>query len=325
MKYGPYICFGVVIFILFIIWLFFGGKKYDFVGLAPLAPDTFNLYQGSVYNWGKEQKRNIKHDDEGNNENVICENKDTGGNGGKEQKRNIKNDDEGNNENVICENKDNGGKDDGKVICENKDNGGKDDGKVICENKDVDIKINKDNKDISIYVNINSNKISVDNTPNIPNVNLEKNDICIVDDNIKPVNIKRGRFISKGEKICCETMENIYGLPFKSIRPKFLQNPETGYNLELDCYNDELKLAVEYNGEQHYKWPNFTNQTYEQFIKQTRRATLKRQLCDKNEVYLIVVPYNITHEKIPEYIISYLPESLQKRLQQENNITYSNI
>jgi hypothetical protein len=67
MKYGPYICFGFVMSILFIIWLFFGGKKYDFVGLAPLSPDTCNLYPGSVYNWGKEKKKNINKSNNKNN------------------------------------------------------------------------------------------------------------------------------------------------------------------------------------------------------------------------------------------------------------------
>src|SRR5690606_25997188 len=98
----------------------------------------------------------------------------------------------------------------------------------------------------------------------------------------------RGRFISRGERLCCQTMERIYGVPFSSVWPDWLLNPETGETLELDCYNDELKIAVEYNGEQHYKWPNFTNQTYQQFLNQVRRDTLKLDLCDRNGVYLIV-------------------------------------
>ena len=118
-------------------------------------------------------------------------------------------------------------------------------------------------------------------------------------------------------------MERIYGVPFKTIRPDWLRNPETGAKLELDCYNDELKIAVEYNGEQHYKWPNFTNQTYEQFINQVRRDKLKTELCDRNGVYLIPVPYNVSHDKIPEFIMSHLPETIQKRLQEER--TLSNI
>ena len=63
----------------------------------------------------------------------------------------------------------------------------------------------------------------------------------------------RGRKISKGEQKCKETLEKIYGKEFLCVRPDFLRNPETNRKLELDCYNEELKLAVEYNGIQHYK------------------------------------------------------------------------
>lgn len=116
------------------------------------------------------------------------------------------------------------------------------------------------------------------------------------------------RKISRGENICRATLESIYGVPFTTQRPDFLTNPETGAALELDCYNSELAIAVEYNGEQHYRWPNGFPMTREQFINQARRDTLKRELCDSHGVYLIVVPYNVPHEMIPGYISYYLDE-----------------
>lgn len=115
------------------------------------------------------------------------------------------------------------------------------------------------------------------------------------------------KFISKGEKICCKTLETIYGVPFKSARPEWLINPETGRRLQLDCYNDKIKIAIEYNGEQHYKWPNFTGQTYEQFINQVRRDMLKAELCERNGVYLITVPYSVPYDEIPSFIAQRLP------------------
>ena len=126
------------------------------------------------------------------------------------------------------------------------------------------------------------------------------------------------RRVSKGEQICRQVMEELYNKPFPTIRPDFLKNPETKRNLELDCYNDELKLAVEYNGVQHYKWPNFTNQSKEDFIKQVRRDKYKVEACDANGVYLITVPYNVPHKDIKDYIIYYLPENYQQRIQNTN-------
>jgi hypothetical protein len=122
-----------------------------------------------------------------------------------------------------------------------------------------------------------------------------------------------GKFISKGEQICCNVMSKIYGKPFVSMRPNWLKNPETKRNLELDCYNEELKIAVEYNGIQHYQWPNFTNQSKEEFNNQVRRDELKLKLCDYYGIYLISVPYTVKPENIEAYIFERLPENIVKK------------
>ena len=118
---------------------------------------------------------------------------------------------------------------------------------------------------------------------------------------------------SKGESITCKTLEQIYGVPFITARPDFLKNPETGENLELDCYNEELGIAAEYNGIQHYLWPNYTDQTEEQFHNQLRRDEFKINQCDLNGVYLITVPYEVPYDSIPKYIEYYLPENVAAR------------
>lgn len=120
--------------------------------------------------------------------------------------------------------------------------------------------------------------------------------------------------ISKGEDICCRVLEELYGVPFVKSRPDFLRNPETGKNLELDCYNERLGLALEYNGEQHYRYPNVYHRSYEDFIKQVRRDRFKLDMCDANNVYLITVPYNVPHSKIRDFIIYYLPENVATRM-----------
>lgn len=117
--------------------------------------------------------------------------------------------------------------------------------------------------------------------------------------------------LSKGQAECHRCIEEIYKKPFLSnVRTlDFLKNPETGRFLELDCYNEELKIAIEYNGIQHYKHPNQFNMTNEAFIKQLRRDELKRELCDNNGVYLITVPYTVKDKDIMEFIKSMLPSN----------------
>jgi hypothetical protein len=97
---------------------------------------------------------------------------------------------------------------------------------------------------------------------------------------------------SKGEDIVADVFEDILKRKVeRNIRPTFLRNPETGKCLELDCYDPEYKIAVEYNGIQHYEFPSAFHQTEEQFTNQIYRDRLKKKLCDENGVYLIPVPY----------------------------------
>lgn len=120
----------------------------------------------------------------------------------------------------------------------------------------------------------------------------------------------------KYQNVCCKTLEEIYKKPFTSSRPLWLKNPETGGILEIDCYNDELKIGVEYNGIQHYRYPNVFHKTYDEFIKQVRRDQYKHKKCDEHGVYLITVPYNVPLDKIRDYIIHYLPENVSRRLEE---------
>lgn len=97
---------------------------------------------------------------------------------------------------------------------------------------------------------------------------------------------------SKGEDITAEVFEDIIQRKVeRNIRPDFLRNPESGKSLEIDCYDEEYKLAVEYNGIQHYKFPSAYHKTEKEFYDQLYRDRLKKKLCDDANVYLIPVPY----------------------------------
>jgi hypothetical protein len=118
-----------------------------------------------------------------------------------------------------------------------------------------------------------------------------------------------GRVNSRGERECRKCLEFWFKVPFPPNRPNFLKNPESGSNLELDCYNKEFNLAVEFNGEQHYRFPHKHITTYEEFAAQARRDIFKKEQCDRNGVHLIVVPYHV--KNIPEFIRKRLPIHLR--------------
>ena len=113
---------------------------------------------------------------------------------------------------------------------------------------------------------------------------------------------------SKGEQQCRKVLENIFRKPFNKARPDFLRNPVSGgnFNLELDCYNKELGIAVEFNGIQHYKYVPFFHKNKESFMNQKYRDELKERMCKDNRILLILVPYTIKIENIENYIITEL-------------------
>jgi len=112
---------------------------------------------------------------------------------------------------------------------------------------------------------------------------------------------------SKGEAECRRVLQSLFRKPFTSQRPDFLRNPVTGgnFNLELDCYNQELRLAVEYNGVQHYKYVPYFHRNHDHFMTQKYRDDMKRRICKENNINLIEVPYTVKVEHIKNYIIEH--------------------
>lgn len=107
---------------------------------------------------------------------------------------------------------------------------------------------------------------------------------------------------SKGEIECRKYLETIFQAPFPKARPNFLKNPITGNNLEIDCFNPDLKLGVEYNGQQHYKYTSFFHRNVDASINQKYRDELKRRMCQENGINLIEVPYTIKLNDIGNYL-----------------------
>lgn len=109
---------------------------------------------------------------------------------------------------------------------------------------------------------------------------------------------------SKGETECRRVMQLIFNQPFPKARPVFLNNPVTGgnFNLELDCYNPNLKIAVEYNGVQHYKYTPYFHKNQEAFNNQKYRDYMKQVMCRDNGVTLIEVPYTVKVDEIEDFL-----------------------
>jgi len=114
---------------------------------------------------------------------------------------------------------------------------------------------------------------------------------------------------SKGEIESKRVMEKIFGIPFIKIRPKWLLNEDTGKNLEIDCYNPDLKIGVEYQGAQHDHFSPYFHKTYDNFLKQQKRDQLKRKKCKDYGILLIEVPYTLETKDIENFLIKELKKN----------------
>ncbi len=112
-----------------------------------------------------------------------------------------------------------------------------------------------------------------------------------------PNNIKHDKWCPTcsqglGERICRLFFEKIFGNSFIKVRPEWLVSP-AGYSLELDGYCQDLNIAFEHQGRQHYSDISF-------FSNRKNYDKHKRLLCKQRGVTLIEIPEVLTDTKISD-------------------------
>lgn len=95
--------------------------------------------------------------------------------------------------------------------------------------------------------------------------------------------------------------EEYFKKPFPKTRPQWLVNDYTNQKLELDGYCEELKLAFEFQGPDHYQKFKYNN-TDDKLKKQLFRDGHKRFECMRHGVMLIEIPYWKTKDQIREIL-----------------------
>lgn len=141
-------------------------------------------------------------------------------------------------------------------------------------------------------------------------------------------NVNRGtwcRICAKGinERICRLFFEKLFGKKFPSLFPKWLVN-SNGYKMELDGYCEDLKIAFEYQGQQHYKDTPYFN-SGSGFAKRKKYDIEKKKLCKKHGVVLFEIPYSITVDLLPNYVEKLFKEKNLKLPNNINNIILDHI
>jgi hypothetical protein len=120
----------------------------------------------------------------------------------------------------------------------------------------------------------------------------------------KAIRSKRVKF-SREEKVrrICEQL--FYPLKFPSVRPEWLINHKTGKRMEIDLYNHNLNLAIECQGQQHYKWVKHF-QTYKEWLAMKETDLLKAAILRRRKIRLLYVPsiLKLRDELLEEFLLT---------------------
>ena len=120
----------------------------------------------------------------------------------------------------------------------------------------------------------------------------------------------------KLEKYVSRNLYNRFGNLYirQNYRPEWLRG-SSGIKLELDFYIDDLKIAAEIQGEQHYTYIPYFHKTPEGYISQRKRDKEKRILCSMNGIKLFEIYTEIDADLFLLEIKSRIkPEPIQKQL-----------
>lgn len=108
------------------------------------------------------------------------------------------------------------------------------------------------------------------------------------------------KFNQFSESIVKTTFEQIFGKPFRKVKPNWLKNSK-GNLMELDGYCEDLSIAFEYQGEQHFSVHRFSPDD-ETLVRRIGDDKIKRHLCRKHGVQLFIINHTEDLRVLPSEI-----------------------
>lgn len=108
---------------------------------------------------------------------------------------------------------------------------------------------------------------------------------------------------SRSEAEVVRYLEEITGEKFPTAYPKWLI--WRGSNLELDGYNQDLGVALEFSGPLHTKWyPQM--ESYADYFDRVTKDIVKKRLCKRHNVHLMVIDASLPARHWRDYVKSRL-------------------
>jgi thiol-disulfide isomerase/thioredoxin len=106
------------------------------------------------------------------------------------------------------------------------------------------------------------------------------------------------------ERICKNILEMMFGKPFLKVKPAWLMN-DRGKRMELDGFCEELQIAFEYHGVQHYRYIDHFHRRDKSLEQRQIDDERKQLLCREYGVCLLVIPYTVEVTDVPRLVADF--------------------
>jgi hypothetical protein len=102
--------------------------------------------------------------------------------------------------------------------------------------------------------------------------------------------------VSDGEKRVSDALQWLFGQPFPKARPGWLTMPGYVHPCELDGFCEPMRLAFEFQGDQHYEAVERYGMNDDALVQRQRTDAWKRHEVFLQKVYLV----EVTHVDVPK-------------------------
>ena len=134
--------------------------------------------------------------------------------------------------------------------------------------------------------------------------------------------------IKISQEICRVIFEYIFQEKFTKYRAEWLRSSYGGV-MELDGYCENLKMAFEYQGPQHYKQSSYFHKKVNSFANAQQRDKEKRIIAIEKGIHLVEIPYFPANMKlfgIVDYVVEILElNGMQVPLFDKDKINFQKI
>lgn len=115
---------------------------------------------------------------------------------------------------------------------------------------------------------------------------------------------------TKSEALAIDILEKLTGVSFPTVNPDWLRVSENGgpsHTIELDGYNADIGVALEFSGPLHTKWSPSV-EPYDAYLRRVMLDKAKIELCERHSVCLIVIDMTLPRTHWRNYIASRLQD-----------------